>query len=89
MLILLSVLDLICAIILILRISLKIPGYILLVFGLYLICKAFIFKDVASVIDGIIGFYMILTVFGTLVILSIAFAIFLLQKFAFTLVPSR
>ena len=86
---LLGVIDLIIAVLLFIYPSFKIVWFIMVGFGLYLIVKAFLFKDIASIIDGVVGFYIFLMVFGVKTILPYIFAIYLLQKFVVSLIPSR
>ena len=61
-----------------------ISGRLVLPFALYLITKGIAFRDVASILDMIIGVYMIgIIVFGFHTFLVYIFAIYLIQKAVF------
>ena len=54
-------------------------------FSMYLIAKGIAFRDIASVIDMIIGIYLIgVIVFGFQTFLAYVFAVYLIQKAVFS-----
>lgn len=60
------------------------PGYIIIIMAIYLMIKGLIFAvmgNIVSLIDMLIGFYMILIIFGiSYWIITLLFAAHLLQK---------
>ena len=83
---LMGVLDLVAVIVLVLLHYHIGTWRITLLFAIYLLIKAFMFRgNIQSYIDGGIGIYMIFLIFGLHSILTFVAAIYLLQKAVFSL----
>ncbi|PLW80850.1 hypothetical protein C0585_00510 [Candidatus Woesearchaeota archaeon] len=81
-----GILDILAGIVIVLLNHNLAPWNIGLGFSIYLFIKSFMFKgDLMSFIDFFIGIYIILLLFGFHSWISYLFAIFLIQKGAFSL----
>lgn len=83
---LLGILDIIAAIVMILLHYSVGTWRLTLLFAVYLLLKAFAFRgNVHSILDGAIGIYMILLLFGFHSFLTFVAAIYIFQKAIFSL----